>query len=77
MTFERIGPSLVASPTGGTNSAKEPEMAKVDPYYSINPTDPDVYHNHDDCPPGSQIPAHNRRSGTNDYRRCDKCQDMG
>ena len=27
-------------------------MAKVSPYHSSDPTDPDVYHDHDDCPSG-------------------------
>jgi hypothetical protein len=44
-------------------------MAKVAPYHSISPSDPDVYHDHDDCPSGQQIPAHNRRSGTGGYPR--------
>ncbi|MGK2954513.1 MAG: hypothetical protein ACSLFI_02425 [Solirubrobacterales bacterium] len=52
-------------------------MAKVSAYYSINPSDPDVYHDHDDCPTGKQIPAANKRSGTNGYRRCKQCTDLG
>jgi hypothetical protein len=49
-------------------------MAKVDPYYSINPSDPDVWHDRDDCPNGQQIPAHNRRQGKPaGYRKCDRC----
>jgi len=54
-------------------------MAKVSPYYSINPTDPDVWHDHDDCPSGQQIPATNKRpgKGPNDsYRKCKHCNDM-
>jgi hypothetical protein len=50
---------------------------KVNPYYSANPADPDVYHDHDDCPTGKQIPAHNKRSGTNNYRRCLDCVRLG
>lgn len=41
-------------------------MVKVSAYHSINPSDPDVYHDHSDCPTGQQIPAHNRRPGTNE-----------
>jgi hypothetical protein len=52
-------------------------VAKVAPYHSINPSDPDVYHDHDDCPSGQQIPAHNRRSGTGGYPRCKHCVNMG
>jgi len=50
---------------------------KVQPYYSINPSDPDVYHDHDNCPTGQQIPAYNRRNGTGGYRKCEQCQKMG
>lgn len=52
-------------------------MAKVPPYYSINPSDPDVYHDHDDCPSGQQIPDHNKRYGTNNDPRCEHCRAMG
>jgi hypothetical protein len=52
-------------------------MAKVNPYHSTNPSDPDVYHDHSDCPPGSQIPARNRASGKGGYNRCRKCVEMG
>jgi len=49
---------------------------KVSSYYSINPSDPDVYHDHDNCPNGQQIPQKNRRSGTNGYPLCKHCKDM-
>lgn len=52
-------------------------VAKVSPYHSSNPTDPDVYHDHDDCPPGRQIPARNRVGGKGNNRRCEKCAAMG
>ena len=48
----------------------------VSPYHSINLSDPDVYHNHSDCPSGQQIPARNKRSGTNNYPLCKHCKDM-
>ncbi len=48
---------------------------KVSPYHSKNPTDPDVYHDYDDCPTGRQIPQHNKAPGTNNYRRCKDCID--
>jgi hypothetical protein len=54
-------------------------MAKVDPYYSINPTDPDVWHDKDNCPSGQQIPLHNKRPGkgpNGTYRKCEHCKDM-
>ena len=50
---------------------------KVSAYYSTNPSDPDVYHDHDDCPEGQQIPARNKSQGTNGYRRCLSCTKMG
>lgn len=49
---------------------------KVYPYHSSNSSDPDVYHDHDDCPSGQQIPWWNRVSGTGGYRRCKHCRDM-
>lgn len=51
-------------------------MAKVAPYHSSNPSDPDVYHDHDDCPTGQQIPAHNKVSGTGGHRRCEQCKQL-
>ena len=50
---------------------------KVNSYYSANPSDPDVHHNHNDCPSGQQIPISNKRSGTNGYPRCGHCVKMG
>ncbi len=52
-------------------------MAKVSPYHSSDPTDPDVYHDHDDCPSGSRIPPRNRRPDTGGNRRCQHCTRMG
>ena len=50
---------------------------KVYPYYSSNPSDPDVHHDHDDCVSGKQIPAKNKMTGTNGYRRCEHCINLG
>jgi hypothetical protein len=55
------------------------DISKVSPYYSINPTDPDVWHDHDDCPSGQQIPAKNKRQGegpNDSYRKCEHCRAM-
>jgi hypothetical protein len=49
---------------------------RVMPYYSTNPTDPDVHHVHNNCPSGKQIPASYKRSGTNGWRICKTCADM-
>jgi hypothetical protein len=49
---------------------------KSAPYYSINPTDPDVHHDHSDCPSGQQIPSSNRRNGTNGKPRCKHCEKL-
>lgn len=51
-------------------------MAKVPAYHSSNIDDPDVYHDHSDCPPGSQIPRQNRVPGTGGFRRCKVCRSM-
>jgi hypothetical protein len=48
-------------------------VAKVAPHHSTNPTDPDVYHDHDDCPAATQIPPKNRAAGTGGHRRCKLC----
>lgn len=50
---------------------------KVNPYHSSNPSDPDVYHDQNDCPSGQQIPASNRESGTGGYPKGQHCKDMG
>lgn len=50
---------------------------RVAAYHSTNPSDPDVHHVFSDCPAGQQIPAANRASGTNGWRLCKKCEDMG
>jgi hypothetical protein len=49
---------------------------RVNPYYSSNPSDPDVHHTFNDCPTGKQIPAANKRQGTNGYRLCKTCASM-
>lgn len=46
-------------------------------YHSSNPSDPDVYHDHEHCPTGQQIPASNRVSGTGGNDRCKQCIAMG
>jgi hypothetical protein len=50
-------------------------MGKVVPYHSSNPSDPDVYLDHD-CPSGRQIPPANKEPGDGGYRRCAHCQRM-
>jgi len=52
-------------------------IMKVAPYHSSNPSDPDVYHDQDNCPSGQQIPPWNRLSGTGGYPKCGHCQKMG
>jgi hypothetical protein len=52
-------------------------MSKVASFYSINeekkPAANRVHHNNDKCPPGRDIPANERRPGTNGYRLCQDC----
>jgi hypothetical protein len=50
---------------------------RVPAYHSTNPSDPDVYHDHNDCPTGQQIPSYNRAPGSGGNRRCEQCTDMG
>jgi hypothetical protein len=47
------------------------------PYHSIDLSDPDVHHVFSDCPSGQQIPPENKRSGTNNWRLCGHCKNMG
>jgi hypothetical protein len=53
-------------------------MAKVPAFYSINeaskPAANRVHHNDNTCPPGRDIPQHERRAGTGGYRLCLDCQ---
>jgi len=47
-------------------------------YYSTNPSDPDVYHWHDDCPRGKQIPSWNKALGKPaNHRECKDCAKLG
>ena len=46
------------------------------PYHSTDPKDPEVYHNHNDCPAGEQIPTGDRANGANDYPHCEQCKDL-
>lgn len=50
---------------------------KTSAYHSSHQSDPDVYHDHSDCPSGQQIPQQNRLSGTGGYPRCGHCKNMG
>jgi len=51
-------------------------MATVSAYHPTNLSDPDVYHDHDNCPTEQQIPSHNKAPGTNGYRKCKQCTDL-
>jgi hypothetical protein len=52
-------------------------MSKVPAFHSVNevkkPAHLRVHHDNGACPPGRDIPAHERRPGTGDYRLCDDC----
>ena len=52
-------------------------MPRVPDFYSINevmkPQQNRVYHNNSACAPGRDIPANERRPGTNAYRLCADC----
>jgi hypothetical protein len=65
---------------GSTPSLKgKKTMPKVPDFYSINevqkPPANRVYHNNSACPPGRDIPANERRSGTGGYRLCKDCNE--
>jgi hypothetical protein len=52
-------------------------MPKTSTFYSVNeekkPAAARVYHDNSACPPGRDIPANERRAGTNNYRLCNDC----
>jgi hypothetical protein len=49
---------------------------RVSAYHSSNKSDPDVYHVHNDCVSGQQIPSSNRLPGTGGFPLCKHCADM-
>jgi hypothetical protein len=51
-----VGGQRYVQVTGFSGAKAEEPNVRVSPYYSINPTDPDVHHVHSDCPSGKQIP---------------------
>ena len=52
-------------------------MPRVPEFYSVNEVhkavDRRVHHNNSNCPPGRDIPQHERRAGTGVYRLCEDC----
>jgi len=54
-------------------------MSKVAAFYSVNeekkPASQRVHHNNDKCPPGRDIPASERKTGTGGYRLCKDCEE--
>jgi hypothetical protein len=50
------------------------------PFHSINeaakPAAKRVHHNNSACPPGRDIPQHERRNGDGGYRLCDDCEKL-
>ncbi len=56
-------------------------MPKVAPFYSVNEANKPahehrVYHDNSACASGRDIPANERRQGTNNYDRCENCARM-
>ena len=52
-------------------------MPRVPEFYSVNEEKKSpahrVHHNNSACPPGRDIPQHERRQGTGNYRLCEDC----
>jgi len=52
-------------------------MPKTPSFHSVNeekkPAAGRVYHDNSACPPGRDIPANERRPGSNNYRLCHDC----
>ena len=55
-------------------------MPRTNDFYSVNetlkPLSRRVHHNNNACPPGRDIPHHERRTGTGGYRLCDDCTNL-
>jgi hypothetical protein len=55
-------------------------MPNVKAFYSINEVkkapEHRVHHNNSSCPPGRDIPANEKRDGTNNYRLCHDCAEL-
>ena len=55
-------------------------MPRTAQFYSINeaakPVNKRVHHDNSACPPGRDIPQHERRIGTGGYRLCDDCAEL-
>ena len=49
---------------------------KVRAYHSSSYEGPYVYHDHDDCPEGSQISESEKVPGRKKYPRCAKCGEI-
>jgi len=64
--------------TGGTPLASKEFIMLTAAFYSVNEAKKApahrVYHNNTACPPGRDIPHHERRAGTGGYRLCHDCQ---
>lgn len=55
-------------------------MPATPAFHSVNEADKPaanrVHHNNSACPPGRDIPQHERRSGTGGYRLCHNCDNL-
>lgn len=49
-------------------------MAKVSPFHSKRPNDPNVYHDNNNCTEGNNIEPKNRASGTGGRPKCKHCE---
>jgi hypothetical protein len=50
-------------------------MAKVPPFHTSEPEDPEVYHDNSDCPHGQRIKPWHRVNGTGGRKKCSWCAD--
>ena len=51
-------------------------MAKVAPFHSKKPNDPNVYHDNNSCTEGNNIEPQNKVSGTGGRRKCKSCEKL-
>ena len=80
LSCSRTGESVGMSDQSGVSSVPKEisTMPLVASFYSTNernkPLQMRVHHNNSACPPGRDIPADERRTGTGNYRLCEDCK---
>jgi hypothetical protein len=51
-------------------------MAKIPPWHTARVSDPNLFHDNDKCPEGTQIAIHNHKPGTGGRVHCVQCSKL-